>query len=79
MPVLSKDNLKVDYSDDGEGQPVVLVHSSASGNRQWRALVEVLKDRYRVLALNLYGYGEQRLGRAVLLSLSMPKRISSSP
>jgi pimeloyl-ACP methyl ester carboxylesterase len=29
-----------------------------SANRQWRALTEVLKDRYRVLAINLLGYGE---------------------
>jgi len=29
-----------------------------SGNRQWRALVELLKDRYRVLAVNLFGYGQ---------------------
>jgi pimeloyl-ACP methyl ester carboxylesterase len=29
-----------------------------SGNRQWRALMEALKDRYRVLAINLFGYGE---------------------
>jgi pimeloyl-ACP methyl ester carboxylesterase len=29
-----------------------------STNRQWRALTETLKDRYRVLAINLFGYGE---------------------
>ncbi|MFI4939448.1 MAG: alpha/beta fold hydrolase [Burkholderiales bacterium] len=54
MPVLSKGNLKIDHTDDGQGQPVILIHSSVSTNRQWRAL----KDRYRVLAINLFGYGE---------------------
>jgi pimeloyl-ACP methyl ester carboxylesterase len=58
MPVLSKGNLKIDHTDDGQGQPVVLIHSSVSGNRQWRALTQTLKDRYRVLAINLFGYGE---------------------
>lgn len=58
MPILEKGNLRVDYTDEGKGQPVILVHSSASGNRQWRALTEDLKDRYRVLAVNLYGYGQ---------------------
>ena len=58
MPVFSKGCLNSDYADDGRGQPVVLVHSSVSGNRQWRALTEALRDRYRVLALNLFGYGE---------------------
>lgn len=58
MPVLSKGKLKIDYADDGRGQPVILIHSSVSANRQWRALTEALKDRYRVLAVNLFGYGE---------------------
>lgn len=58
MPVLLKDGVKVDYTDDGAGEAVVLVHSSISGNRQWRALIDTLKNRYRVLAINLYGYGE---------------------
>ena len=58
MPVLSKGSLSVDCSDDGQGHAVVLIHSSVSGNRQWRALVDALKDRCRVLAINLYGYGE---------------------
>ena len=50
--------LKIDYTDEGHGRPVVLIHSSVSGNRQWRSLTEALTDRYRVLAPNLYGYGE---------------------
>jgi pimeloyl-ACP methyl ester carboxylesterase len=58
LPILSKGRLKIDHTDDGEGQPVVLIHSSVSTNRQWRALTEALKDRYRVLAVNLFGYGE---------------------
>jgi hypothetical protein len=36
MPVLSKGSLKIDHTDDGQGQPVVLIHSSVSANRQWR-------------------------------------------
>ena len=58
MPVTTKGNLEIDYTDDGTGEPVVLIHSSVSANRQWRALTEALKDRYRVLAINLFGYGE---------------------
>ena len=58
MPVLSKGILNIDHTDDGEGQPVVLIHSSVSANRQWRQLTDALKDRYRILAINLFGYGE---------------------
>ena len=41
----------------GSGPIVLLIHSSVSGARQWRKLTDALKDRYRVLAINLYGYG----------------------
>ena len=58
MPVMTRGSLRIDHVDEGQGQPVVLIHSSVSGNRQWRALTDVLKDRYRVLAVNLFGYGE---------------------
>ncbi len=58
MPVLVRGGMTIEHSDDGQGRPVVLVHSSVSGNRQWRGLTEALCDRYRVRAPNLYGYGE---------------------
>lgn len=57
MPVFSTGMLQIDHTDEGRGPPVVLIHSSVSGNRQWRALTEALEDRYRVLAINLFGYG----------------------
>jgi pimeloyl-ACP methyl ester carboxylesterase len=57
MPILSSGHFDIDHTDEGSGPPVVLIHSSVSANRQWRSLTEALKDRYRVLAINLYGYG----------------------
>ena len=57
MPVLSHGDLEIEYSDAGDGPAVVLLHCSVSGIRQWRSLTEVLEGRYRVRALNLYGYG----------------------
>lgn len=56
MPVLNKNSMQIDFTDDGAGHPVILIHSSVSGNHQWRKITEVLKDRYRVLAINLFGY-----------------------
>jgi pimeloyl-ACP methyl ester carboxylesterase len=57
MPVLAYGGLEIEYADAGDGPAVVLIHCSVSGLRQWRSLTEVLADRYRVRALNLYGYG----------------------
>jgi pimeloyl-ACP methyl ester carboxylesterase len=58
MPVLRRNGLNIDCIEEGKGPPVVLAHSSVSGNRQWKRLVERLRCRYRVLAPNLHGYGK---------------------
>lgn len=58
MPLLEHGALTVDYLDEGDGPAVVLVHSSVSGSRQWKRLVEGLRPRYRCLAPNLLGYGQ---------------------
>lgn len=58
MPVLQRGKLQIDFNDAGAGDPVVLIHSSVSGNRQWKRLAQDLQPHFRVLALNLFGYGE---------------------
>ena len=51
--------IAVDFVEAGSAGPaVVLVHSSVSGARQWRRLMEALQDRFRVRAVNLFGYGK---------------------
>lgn len=58
MPILERGKLRIDFSDAGSGDPVVLVHSSVSGNRQWKRLAQDLQSYFRVIAVNLFGYGE---------------------
>ena len=58
MPVIKAGAFDLDYTDTGSGPAVVLVHSSASGHRQWQRLVEALQSRYRLIAVNLFGYGK---------------------
>ena len=47
----------VEYTEQGSGEPLILLHSSGSSGAQWRALAERLRDGYRVIAPDLYGYG----------------------
>ncbi len=50
--------LEVDFLEAGSSGPVVmLLHSSVSGARQWRRLMDDLKGQFRVRAVNLFGYG----------------------
>ena len=58
MPVIKAGAFDLEYTDTGTGPAVVLVHSSASGYRQWQRLVEALQSRYRLIAVNLFGYGK---------------------
>ena len=47
-----------DFIEAGSVGPLVmLMHSSVSGAKMWRRLMDTLKDRYRVRAVNLIGYG----------------------
>ena len=46
------------FREAGSGTPVVCIHSSASSSGQWRALMERLADRFRVIAVDLYGAGK---------------------
>jgi len=43
--------------DIGTGDPVLAVHSSASSKSQWRPLAATLGSRYRVIGVDLHGYG----------------------
>jgi pimeloyl-ACP methyl ester carboxylesterase len=46
------------YFDEGRGEAVILLHSSLSSSRQWRRLQQQIGHRYRLLGLDLLGYGE---------------------
>ena len=58
MPILEKDDVVLDYLETGQGTTVILIHSTVSGNRQWKTLMEDLGREFRVLAPNLRGYGK---------------------
>ncbi len=48
----------------GAGVPVVLLHSSLGSKSQWVALAERLAPRFRVIALDLCGYGDNAMPAA---------------
>ena len=46
------------FREAGTGPAVVCMHSNASTSGQWRALMDVLAPRFRVLAADSYGSGK---------------------
>ena len=50
--------MKAKYSVTGTGKAVVLLHGSMASRTQWRSLMDELRQNFRVIAMDLSGYGE---------------------
>ncbi|MFT5731207.1 MAG: pimeloyl-ACP methyl ester carboxylesterase [Desulforhopalus sp.] len=46
-----------EYTCQGSGTPVVMLHSSMSSKEQWLKLSSKLNQDYHTIAIDLYGYG----------------------
>jgi 3-oxoadipate enol-lactonase len=61
MPTVEMGGIRLAYDDVGDGAVVVLLHAGIADRRMWRHQVPALRDRYRVLNVDLPGYGESGL------------------
>lgn len=57
MATIDVHEIAVHYRAAGEGQGVILLHSTSSSGGQWKSLMERLSPKYRLLAPDLFGYG----------------------
>ena len=57
---------RVVYHALGDGPPLVLIHGLAGSTRWWSRNIEPLARHFRVIALDLIGFGESRGGAFVL-------------
>ncbi|MDO5563614.1 MAG: alpha/beta hydrolase [Eubacteriales bacterium] len=51
-------NQKISYIDIGSGKIILLLHGWACSKEIYNDLIDILKTKYRVLALDLPGFGE---------------------
>ena len=84
MPTLDlPDGGKLSYREDGSGPPLVLVHGSPADSRAWARVTPHLRGRFRVIAVDLPGYGgsdglpDAPLGRAALMGSRVARLIES--
>ncbi|MEH0155257.1 ribonuclease E activity regulator RraA [Limibacter armeniacum] len=49
--------MKVHYRDEGKGFPLVLLHGTFASLHTWDGWTELLKHRYRIIRLDLPGFG----------------------
>jgi 3-oxoadipate enol-lactonase len=52
------DGATVGYTDQGNGTPLVFIHAFPLSKAMWQPQVDALKDRYRVITIDLGGHGE---------------------
>lgn len=55
--------MPLNHSDTGEGYPVVLIHGFCESLEIWNDLIPDLSQNYRVIALDLPGFGKSALPR----------------
>ena len=46
------------YTDHGKGKPIVLIHAFPTDQRLWMPQEEVLRSFFRVITLDLWGFGQ---------------------
>ena len=50
--------LQLAFSSIGEGNPVLLIHGFGASSYSWRHIIAPLAQKYRVITLDLKGFGE---------------------
>jgi 3-oxoadipate enol-lactonase len=61
MATIDLDGITLHYTDEGAGEPVVLIHGFPLSSELWTPQRAALADRYRVIALDLRGHGRSDL------------------
>ena len=62
--IIKINDYDINYIDEGSGTAVLLLHGWGSNYRCFSQLIELLKVKYRVLALDYPGFGESEMLRA---------------
>ncbi len=58
MPIVNTGRFDINYIEDGDGYPVVLIHGLAGDHTAWLPQVDALRDTYRVVAFDNPGSGD---------------------
>ena len=61
MKTIQLDGRTVNYKDQGQGQPVVLIHGFPVDHNAWNSVGNLLKEHHRVIQPDLPGFGGSQL------------------
>ncbi|WP_304640562.1 alpha/beta fold hydrolase [Pseudomonas sp.] len=58
MPYFTRNGHRLFYSDEGTGDPVILLHGLGSSTRDWEHQIPALLPYYRVICIDMCGHGQ---------------------
>jgi 3-oxoadipate enol-lactonase len=58
MRIRLPNGLGMAYRTTGAGRPIVLLHTLGTGAAMWDGLVDILRTRFRCIAIDFRGYGD---------------------
>jgi 3-oxoadipate enol-lactonase len=64
MPFVDLGQVHLHYLDEGDGAPLVLLHSLGGSSVMWAEIIPMLGQRFRVIAPDLRGHGRSTQGIA---------------
>lgn len=69
------DGIKINYIIEGEGKPIMVLHGWGANIDTVLPIVNILKDRYKVYALDLPGFGKSDIPKDVFDSFDYAKTL----
>lgn len=64
------ENRVISYTDVGEGRPIVLIHAFPTDQRLWEPQRKGLKHNFRVITVDLWGFGESEQTDGQLITMT---------
>ena len=58
MKAITFKNTKINYTDQGKGTAVVLLHGFLENQSMWKAFIPELVKKHRIITIDLLGHGE---------------------
>lgn len=58
MPTIVVNDIRLDYTDQGKGAVVILLHGLGSTKADWDEITPALENHFRVIAVDMRGHGE---------------------